>query len=143
MTLKIYSASEHSFSFAAIPIDTGRGEDEFLSWEQKEENFSVKVGVDGETTRNEMKNNYTELTLTLMQTSSSNAILSAILNGDIKLAGGSGVGPLMVRDRQGTTALLTPEAFILGPPAQKRGKEVGTLAWKFGVVNPTRLDGGS
>lgn len=143
MTLKIYSAAEHSFSFLGIPIENGFGEDEFLSWEQKEPNFTHKSGVDGEGTRSENKNTYTEVKLTLMQTSSSNAVLSVILNTDTKVPGGSGIGPLMARDRQGTTTFMSAEAYIVGPPAQKRGKEVGMLEWTFGCQGPVRLDGGS
>jgi len=141
--MKIYSAAEHSFSFAGKAIETGRGEDEFVSYEQDVPNFSTKSGVDGETTRSENKNTTTTLKLTLMQTSSSNGFLSAILNGDISIPGGAGIAPILVRDRQGTTVLMSPEAFIVGPPAVKRGKEVGMNEWTFKVIAPVRFDGGS
>ena len=143
MTLKVYSANEHTLNFAGIPIESGRGDDEFLAWEQDGDNFAFTSGVDGEGTRSEMKRPYTKLTVTLMQTSSGNDVLSGIWNGDIRAPGGSGVAPVMARDRQGTTSLASAEAWILGPPAQKRGAEVGTLEWQLGVFNATRFDGGS
>jgi hypothetical protein len=140
--LKVYSIGEHSFSFAGLPCDSGRGPDEAFSWEQKEPNFTYKAGSDGEGTFSENKVTYCELTLTLMQTSSYNQVLSAILNGDIKIAGGAGIAPLMCRDRQGLTT-IAGQARILGPPKQKRGKEVDVNQWVFGVHSPVRLDGGN
>lgn len=143
MTTRVYSAMEHSFSFAGVPNDSGRGPDEFVSWEQKEDNFSYKAGVDGEGTYSENKDDYTELTLTIMQSSTYNDYLSGVLKGDITLPGGAGIATLLVRDRQGTTLLMSTSARILGWPKQSRGKEVGTNQWKFGVPNPQRFDGGN
>lgn len=140
--MKVYSANEVSFSFSLIPIDSGRGDNEFVSYDQKEENFTYKAGVDGEGTRSESKNRYTEVKLTLMQTSSGNAVLSAIHNGDILIPGGAGVAPILIRDRQGLDVFASPQAWITKPPERKYAKEADTVEWTFGVDNPVRFDGG-
>ncbi len=51
MSLKVYSANEISFIFSGIPIDSGRGDDEFVSISKQEDTFTYKGGVDGEGTR--------------------------------------------------------------------------------------------
>lgn len=134
--MKTYSASEHSFSFAGLACESGRGTDEFMSWEQKEPDISVKTGIDGESTVSESVVDYTELTLTIMQTSEYNAKLTALRLLKV-------TAPIFVRDRQGTTMIASATARIMGPPAQKRGKEVGLCEWKFSIFNPTRFDGGT
>lgn len=141
--LKIYSANEVSINFAGIPIDSGRGDDEFASWDQDEDSFTYKAGIDGEGTRSENRNRKTRVTLTLMQSSDGNAKLSAIHNGDVKVGNGLGVAPFMIRDRQGTTLLISPQAWVVKPPAQTRGKEVGTVQWLIDVHDPERFDGGN
>ncbi len=140
--LKVYSIAEHSFDFAGLPCDSGRGPEEVFTYDQKEPNYSYKAGVDGEGTFSENKVTYTEFKLTLMQSSDYNQVLSAILNGDIATEGGVGIGPLSCRDLQGVT-VIAGLARILGPPAQKRGKTCDVNVWTFGVHSPQRLDGGN
>lgn len=141
--VKIYSASQVSFIFALVPIDGGRGDDEFVSITKEEDTFMYKAGVDGEGTRSESKNSYHKVSLTLMQTSSGNAFLSAIHNGDILLPGGSGVAPILVRDKQGKSLFTSPEAWIIKDPDLKYGKEAGTVVWDFGVHQPASFVGGN
>lgn len=143
MPLKVYSASEVTFSFSGIPIDSGRGDDEFVAIAKAEDTFTYKAGVDGEGTRSESKNSYHTVTLTLMKTSKGNDVLSAIHNGDIAVAGGAGVAPILVRDRQGTQLFTSPEAWITKVPDVSYGKEAGTVQWVFGVHQPINFVGGN
>jgi len=141
--LKNYSANEVTLNFGGIPLDSGRGDDEFVSWSQQEDSFTYKAGVDGEGTRSQSKNFYTVVTITLMASSDGNAKLSVIHNGDIKVGNGAGIAPILIRDRQGTTLLTSPEAWIIKPPDQAKGKEIGPVQWTLGVHAPERLDGGN
>lgn len=143
MTVKVYSANEVSVSFAAIPIDSGRGDDEFVRIEQQEDTYTYKAGVDGEGTRSESRNFYTVVTLTVMQSSSANERLSAIHNLDIKVPGGSGVGPMLVRDCQGLTVFASSQAWIIKPPDQSFAREAGTREWKIGCHAPANFVGGN
>lgn len=143
MALKVYSAAEITFTFSGIPIDSGRGDDEFCRIAKAEQTFTYKAGVDGEGTRSESKNAYYQVTLTLMQTSKGNAILSAIYNGDIAIPGGSGIAPILVRDRQGLSNFAAAEAWIESDPEHTYAKEAGTVAWVFGVHKPINFNGGN
>lgn len=138
----VYSADEVTVNFSGIPIESGRGEDEFVTIEQQEDSFTYKAGVDGEGTRSENKNTYTVVTLTIGQTSSANDLLSAIHELDKKVAGGSGIAPIMIRDRAGTQLFASAEAWIIKPPDQKYARESGERVWTFGVHAPERFDGG-
>lgn len=141
--MRIYSANEVTFNFLGLSIESGRGDDEFVRIEKEEDAFTAKAGIDGEVTRSESKNNIHRVTVTLMQSSKGNDLLSAIHNGDIKIPGGSGVGPAMVRDRQGTSICVDPEAFITKFPDQSFSKEAGTVEWVFIFPNPERFVGGN
>jgi hypothetical protein len=141
--VKVYAASEVSISFGLIPIDGGRGDDEFVSWSKQEESFTYKAGVDGEGTRSDNKNNYFIVKLTLMASSAANAVLSAIHNGDVATPGGLGVVPILIRDRQGTSLFAAPEAWIIKHPDRAFGKEIGTVEWEIGVHSPTVFTGGN
>ncbi len=141
--MKNYSAAEVVFSFAGLGFDSGRGDDKFVQIEQQEDAFTHKAGVDGEGTRSENKNRYTVVTLTLMQTSDGNVLLSGIHNGDVKIPGGQGIAPILIADLQGTSVFSAAEAWILGPPKRGYGKEADTVDWMFGVDSPDRIDGGN
>lgn len=143
MPLKIYSASEVTVNFSGIPLDSGRGEDEFVSIQKAEDTFMYKAGVDGEGTRSESKNSYHTVTITMMASSSGNAVLSAIHNADINIAGGSGVAPILIRDRQGTSLFSAAEAWIVKAPDKTYAKEVGAVQWVIGVHKPINFIGGN
>lgn len=141
--LKVYSASQVSFVFAGIPIDGGRGDDEFVEIQKQEETYTYKAGIDGEGTRSESKNTYTKVTLTLMRTSSANAALSAIHEADKAIPGGQGIAPILIRDRQGASILSSPQAWITKTPDQTYAKEANTVKWEFGVHDPENILGGN
>lgn len=140
--MHVWSANQISCSVGLVPVESGRGDDEFIRIEQQEDNFTYKAGVDGEGTRSENKNRYTVVTITLMATSSGNAVLSALHTGDITIDGGAGIVPIAIRDRAGLDVFMAPEAWVIKPPDVANAKEVGTREWKIGVHNPTRFDGG-
>ncbi len=141
--LKIYSASEVSLIFSLIPIDGGRGDDEFVQIAKQGETFTYKAGIDGEGTRSESKDNYFLVKVTVMQTSSANAIFSSILAGDQALPGGAGVAPILIRDKQGKSVFAAAQAWITKWPDLKYAKEAGTVEWEIGVHDPTVFIGGN
>lgn len=141
--MKVYSAAEVTCIFASIPIDGGRGDDEFVSIAKAEETFTYKAGVDGEGTRSESKNNYHTVTITLMRTSAANALLCAIYLGDVTIPGGAGIAPILVRDRQGLSVFAAAEAWITKLPDNVYAKEANTIAWVIGVHDPKNFIGGN
>lgn len=135
-----WSADAWTFNFAGIPIETGKGKDEFLKIEQQNDDFSYTQGIDGEGVFNQVLNTYTKVTLTLLQTSAGNAILSAIHIAS-KLTTGGQVAPLFISDRLGTSKMVSSAAVILKMPDETAGTEAGVTVWEFGVHDPDRYVG--
>lgn len=136
----VYSANAVTLNVASRAIESGRGPDEFLKIEQAADDFSHTAGLDGEGCFNELKDDYTTITVTLLQTSAGNGELWAIHQAS-KLAGGLMV-PLFVEDRKGSSKLVATEAMILKNPDETYAKEAGTAVWVIGCSPDVRVVGG-
>jgi hypothetical protein len=141
--LKIYDADQVTVILASIPIDSGYADGEFLSIEQDTDDFTDVVGTDGEVTRSKTNDRRATITLTLMQSSGGNAVLSALNNLDVNTPGGAGVGTLLVRDKQGTSLYAASKCWIAKPPTATFGREAGSREWKIRCADLKRLDGGN
>jgi hypothetical protein len=136
----VYSADAWTFNYATLPIENGKGKDEFLKIEQQDDDFSYTPGLDGEGVFNQLMNNFTKVTLTLLQTSAGNALLSAIHIISRNTEGGQ-PAPLFIEDRLGTSKLLSSAALIFKMPDETAGKEADVTVWVFGVHDPNRFVG--
>ncbi len=141
--LKVYDASEVSLVVASIPIDSGFADGDFVKIEQDSDDYGDKVGTDGEVTRFSTGDRRATVTVMLMQSSSSNAVLSALNNLDVNAKGGAGIGTFLLRDRQGTSLYNAAKCWIQKPPEVVFGREPGPREWKFRLANLKRLDGGN
>ena len=137
---KTYSADAWTFNFAGVPIETGKGKDEFLKIEQKDDDFTYTQGIDGEGVFNQVLNTYTKVTLTLLQTSAGNGVLSAIHIAS-KLTPGGQPAPLYIEDRLGTSKTVSAAAMILKMPDETAALEAGVITWEFGLHSPVRYVG--
>jgi hypothetical protein len=141
--LKIYDANEVTIIIAGIPIDSGFADGEFLRIEQDSDDFTDVVGTDGEVTRSKTNDRRATVTLILMQSATGNAVLSALNLLDKKVGSGAGVGPFLVRDKQGTSLYSASKCWIAKPPTASFGREAGPREWKVRVADIERLDGGN
>lgn len=126
--MKTYDPAKVLFSFAGSLI-TGYADDTFIEAERAEDGFTLLVGASGEGARSKNNNKSGTVTVTLMASSQSNDILSALAAAD-ELAG-TGVGALYLKELDGTTLVSAPAAWIKKMPSVSRGKEVGTVQWVF------------
>ncbi len=122
---------------------SGFGEDDAIDFDPGDAGFEVVKGVDGDYTRTKKVGALGELTLTLMQTSRSNAILSGVYAADIAANGGAGVGAVLIKDRNGTSFLECDTAWIIAPPPVKYGSKPSPRVWKIQLVNYTQYEGGT
>jgi hypothetical protein len=143
MSLKVYDADQVSISLAGIPISSGFADGEFLRIEQEGDDFVDVVGTDGEVSRSKTRDRRATITVLLMQTSDSNALLSALNNLDILAPNGAGVGTLLVRDRQGTSIYRADECWIQKSPDVSFDREATSREWTLRCANLQRLDGGN
>lgn len=99
----------------------------FVSAERNEDSFTLSVGVDGEAARAKSNNRSGRVTFTLLQTSSSNDALTTLYIADE--AAGNGVGPLLVKDLNGTTLCAAETAWVMKPATIEFGQEIGEREW--------------
>jgi len=143
MALKVYDANEVTVSIAGLPIESGFDDGEFVRIEQESEDFIDKVGTDGEVTRSKTNDRRATVSILLMQSSDANALLSGLNNIDRLAGNGAGVGPFLVRDRQGLALYAGAECWISKPPDVSFDREPTAREWTLRVASLERFDGGN
>lgn len=140
MAVKTYSPKDISVIVAGTII-TGFAEDSFLSVERASDAFTKVVGADGEVARTASADRSGMITLTLIQTSASNDILSALqLADEISLAGKF---PVMVKDNLGTSLYISGTAWIQKVSDAEYGAEIGDREWVIECADLSLLVGGN
>jgi hypothetical protein len=141
---KVYDLSEVTCNFGGFPIESGYGDgDEVIKIEQLSPDFVTKEGADGSVTRSKTNKRLTRITITLLQTSPANAILSTLNNADRLAANGAGVVPILIRDRQGLSVFAAAECWVETPPPASYGGSDAERQWVLMAARPERFDGGN
>lgn len=133
MATKTYDPKKIIVIFCGVQL-SGFADGSFVSISPAAERFTKVVGADGEVGRAKSNDYTAEISITLAQTSISNDYLSSKLYADKVL--GSGLGPLLVRDMNGTTLHFWPEAWIKQEADEEFGKELGDREWAFDTGQP-------
>src|SRR6478609_1925198 len=94
MSVKTYAPNQVKIVMGALPI-SGLAEDTFVTVTEIGEGIASVVGVDGEVARSMSRDSRLRITLTLMQTSASNAALTALHQAD-RATDGNGAVPISV-----------------------------------------------
>lgn len=108
-------------------IISGFADGTFISVERTSDSFSKQVGADGEVTRVRSRDRSGSITLTLMASSLSNDILTALHKLD-ELSG-TGVVPFLLKDLAGTTLVAAQSCWIRKPANVEFGKELSNREW--------------
>lgn len=143
MSFKVYDADQVVMVFMGLPISSGYADGEFLTIEQEAQDFDSKVGTDGEVTRSKTNNRHAIIKVKLMQSSDGNALLSALNNLDVATSGGAGVGPMLIKDLQGTALFSASKCWIAKPPDVSFDRTATSREWTLECSNLVRLDGGN
>jgi hypothetical protein len=139
MTTRTYDPALVNVSFSGIPL-SGFAPDTFLKATRSTDAFALKIGAGGEAARALSRDRSGEVTLTLMATSQSNDLLSAIANADEQ--SGQGVGALFIKELNGTTLLMAESAWVKKMPDLERGTDIATVEWVFTCADLTVFLGG-
>lgn len=139
----IYDPNEVSLMVAGVPVEGGFADGTFIEIIQMSPDFTSKVGVDGDVTRSKTNDRRATIRITLMQSSNSNQLLSAMSNIDRKKSNGAGVGPMLIKDNQGLSLYSAEHSWISKPPDVTFDKEAGPRVWECEVATLERLDGGN
>ena len=117
-------------------IITGFAQDSFLDITPANQAFTKYTGADGGTSRGKSNDYSSVVTITLSQTSPSNAVLSAIAEADRLL--NAGKLPLQIVDVNGTTLKFWAQAWIQQNPDEGFATEVGDRAWTLDTGQPAQ-----
>lgn len=137
--MKTYSLNSHDVNLFGIDIveDVGK-----ITTKPVGVVNTARRGVDATTTVSQnLGNENRSFELELGYGSKTHALLSAAYQ-IAKAAGQVLSGPMVIKDRQGTSIEMTIEAFLEGMPEAERAPEAGVLVWKGEMCNPTVFFGG-
>jgi hypothetical protein len=124
-----YSADQHILVWKGIEAK-GVAEGTFFSAERAEDSVKVKAGGKGAVVRSRMLNRIAQVTITLLPTSPTNTLFSAVLAADeAGITVGAGVGPLLIKDLNGATILSAENAWIRKMPKKDIGDEPQNVEW--------------
>ena len=130
MAVKTYDPANVSAIYGTIPI-SGYSEDSAITVEHDEDDWTLQMGVDGEGTRSKTSNRSATVTISLMQSSATNDLLSAERELDINTPGGTGGKPFIIKDNSGTTLFSMETAWIQKPPTAELNREATAREWVF------------
>lgn len=128
MAVKTYDPKQIIVTFGGN-ILSGFADGTFVTAERNEDMWTTQIGTDGEDTRSKSNNRSGSITVSLMQTSDSNAVLSALALTDE--ASNSAALPLQIKDNSGNTLLIAETAWIKKMPSVEYGREAGPREWVF------------
>lgn len=136
MAVKTYDPKKMTVIFGSCILH-GFDEGTFISVEGEGDGITAIVGCDQEIVRSiDPSSILKKITVTLLQSSSSNDELSKIFDRDNQ--NGDGIMPLAIKDLSGTSFLMSDQAWITKKPNFQRGKDVGDgkCEWEFYAVVP-------
>jgi hypothetical protein len=139
---KEFSPDQFHVVFAGVTMQ-GFSEDSMCSLEFDSESFSDVVGVDGEVSRSKNMDRRAKLTISLMQTSATNDLLSAIYTAQRLGANGSDVAAMRIEDLNGRLVIAGAESWIMDTPKPKYGKSASEYEWIIRIANCEAFFGGS
>lgn len=141
--LKIWDLGRFVIVLAGIPVTGGFGPDDVLKVEKTMPGFTTKQGADGSVARSKTYNGHAKFTLTLLQTSAANALLSAQYALDLASDNGAGVGVLSLKDLSGATLYFARSSWIADSPNPTFGREANTREWVIECSDLTQFEGGN
>jgi len=139
MAVKTYDPKGVVVSIGGSPI-SGYADGTFVNISRQNDTFTSVAGADGEVSRAKSNDKRGEMTLTLLQTSLSNDVLSALAVLDEKL--GTGVVPIIVKDMSGLTIYFSGSGWIKKPADSEFGKEISNRDWVFELAEMEAFAGG-
>lgn len=139
MTVKQYDPKSVYVSYAGNLL-TGYADGDFLSAKRNEDSQILIVGADGDGCFVKSNNKSGEVTLTLLRSSPSNDILSALYKVQESLPVPQ---PLFAKDGLGTSLISSAKALIKKIPDLTFSKEMNTAEWVFIVHDLDIFVGGN
>ncbi|NIQ92449.1 MAG: DUF3277 family protein [Deltaproteobacteria bacterium] len=135
-----YDPGQVSVSVGDFDI-TGFQPGTMVTVERDERMFTKQMGTQGEGTRSKSNDRSGRITIMLMQTSPSNAILSSLAALDEY--GNAGLVNAQVKDASGKSIYQAETAWIEGYPNAEYANEAGPREWVIVSDKITMFEGGN
>lgn len=103
-------------------IISGYADGTFAAFAQNRDTYALTVGADGEGTRVKSNDRSGRLTVTLLKSSTSNAVLSALANADAQ-------NPCIIKDNNGSTLSSASTAWLVRQADYEYSNEETTVEW--------------
>jgi len=133
---RAWNIRDLAISLNAVPLDDGGyAEDELLTLEWADEQFTTYVGSDGEVSRANTNSGLANVTLKYAQTAAANDRLTGLLNADLLAPNGAGAGMFKAADTFGRVVIMSPRAWINGYPGMTLGKTIQVVEWKLTLAD--------
>jgi hypothetical protein len=139
-TVATYDPKAVIVSFGGVII-SGYADGSFITIARNGEVFTKRRGSDGSIDRTNKNANDFLVTLTLMQTSSTNSVLTEIMSTDINTNGG--VLPLIIFDLRGGLVFTAAQAWIQKDPDDEESDEAGNREWQIATGIAVKYTGGN
>lgn len=98
-------------------------------------------GCDGDSTRVRSRDAGARVTLTLLQSSASNAVLNTAVAGDRVLDNGLPPVPLIVKSMHGLSLFFAQQAWVVRPTDQEYAATMTGRVWSFECRDATITEG--
>ena len=121
MALKTYNPADVAVIVGGF-IMSGFADGQFVNIVPNADLFELTVGTDGEATRSAQNNKSAQITIDLMQTSESNAVLESF-------AASGAAFPLLVKDGSGSTIYSAVSAWVRRRPDATFDRTATSRSW--------------
>lgn len=126
MAVKTYDPKAISVIIGAQPMK-GFADGDFVGVERNEDNWTLTVGADGESTRSKNANKSGKITITLLGSSESNDYLSQLAAADELSGNGTFTG--LIKDNRGRSLYSFATGWITRTANATYAKESPTREW--------------
>lgn len=137
-----YDPSLLVVAIGGILVD-GFNDGDAIAVKRYEENYFLKVGVDGGVARARNSNKTGSIEITLLSTSGANDKLSSFFLADSLTVDGTPIGTVVIADTSGRTVISATQAWLKKLPDMGFGKEVGERKWIIDCADLKILAGGN
>lgn len=105
--------------------------------------FEEVVGTDGEVARSRTNDRRKKVVIKLLQTSKSNADLTALHKSDLNTPNGAGVGAFLAQDLSGFTIHKAEKAWIVSDPESNWDRTAKAREWEIHTSFMESEEGGN
>lgn len=135
-----YDPSQVAVIYGGQPL-TGFGDGSMVEIEYDEDQWTLKVGADGENVRVKNLNRAATIKITLLQSAADNAVLSGLWQADQLNNGGK--SPFLVNDKSGTSLAACEQTWIQKLPKAVFAKDAEMREWTLRTGNAKIFIGGN